>query len=181
VSRLGDDLVACLGDDLVACLGDELVACLGDDLAEGIIGELADMPASDIVITYPGAKYLIWSWRYALSTALMHLYINPHTPAETDLWTDYVPASFPGYSPIRLDEWSYPFTNDAGQAEIDAPVATFTQTGLPSVIQTVYGYAVVDSQLNLLYAERTELVGFQMAIAPLSYRVFPSMALGRIT
>ena len=64
---------------------------------------------------------------------------------------------------------------------MSGPIATWTQTSLPSPIQTVYGYFVVDSVANLIYAERTEATGYPLAVSPLSYAVEPILDLEDLT
>lgn len=99
------------------------------------------------------------------------LFVNDHTPSQSDLYTDYVYASFPGYAGQQLAGWSLPYLNSSAQAEVAAQLVAFTQASLASPVQTVYGYVVRDSSLRVLAAERTEPLGYPMSVAPLTYRV----------
>lgn len=132
----------------------------------------------DIVVTIPGAKYLMWGMRYPLTACKMFLFVNDYWPTVNDTVENYVVATFPGFAPASLNLWTYPYTNESGYSEIDSPIVSFTQTGLPALTQIVYGYIVLNERLQLIYAQRTEQSGYPMSVAPLTYRVRPTLSMG---
>lgn len=133
-----------------------------------------------LVLTDEGLKALLLLGRPFLTTLTMHLFVNDVTPAYNSEFYDFIIASWPGYSSQQVDEWSNPYMNADGIAEMDSVQVRFIQTGPTVPPQVVYGFVLVDSSLRLIGADRTEPVGYPMSFAPLAYGVTINLLVPRL-
>ena len=87
-----------------------------------------------------------------VSTAVLHLYQNNHTPADADTVSAYTECTFAGYAAQSITGWTTP-TATGHVSRSTATKLTFTRTSTGTT-QTVYGYYVTDAGgTNLLWAE----------------------------
>jgi hypothetical protein len=87
-------------------------------------------------------------------TFTVHLYVNDHTPVNTDGTMAFTEATWMGYAPQALSGFTASTTNSAGKAQSTANQLTFTiGANLPGP-QNVYGWYLTDQDGILLGAER---------------------------
>ncbi len=110
----------------------------------------------------------------------LHLYINDHTPQDTDTAATYSEASGGGYAakPLTTGDWS--IYNDAGIMAAAFAQQIFEFTGPLDLDATIYGYFVTDSAGTLLWAERAPAV-FTPAVLGDIMRVTPEIQLSKGT
>lgn len=85
--------------------------------------------------------------------AQVSLYVNNFSPTYLAELTDYVEASFPGYTPQGASGWSAP-TNVGMAARTTASDITWTASATVTPSVEVYGYFVVNSDGDYIYGER---------------------------
>lgn len=106
-----------------------------------------------LVVCDGGEKILLDKMVETLGGCTAKLFKNDHTPGGADVVGDYTEADFNGYAPIPLNDWGPAFTNFAGDAQTDEKLRVWTQTDA-AIVNTIYGYYVVDGGGNLIFAER---------------------------
>lgn len=118
-----------------------------------------------LVMTNDGLRWALWFVKVGLAELFVQLFVNDHVPAQGDVWSQYIPASWPGYLPLQPRQWSNPYLNSSQQGETDNPILTWSLGEALNPPQTVYGYALLTSGLQLVAAERTEPTGYVMFYA----------------
>lgn len=132
-----------------------------------------------LLVCNGGKVHLLTELLPLLGTLMLRLYVNDKVPADGDVLTDYVEASFPGYVPIPVSSWGAAILNAdiPPKAQTDEVVRTFTRNSSSGGIQTVYGYMMTHSTYGLIYAERAPLGGTVISGAGQTYSVLPRMTL----
>lgn len=102
----------------------------------------------------------------------IRLFQNDHVPADTDTLADYVAATFTGYVPLNIIDWSGGTWDPSGAAFITAPTKNFNQTGT-AITNTIFGYYVISGGGTLMFAERNPAGGVPMNQAGYTYAVVP--------
>lgn len=110
----------------------------------------------------------------------LHLFVNDYVPTPLLQWTDFDEATFPGYSSAPLASWGYAVTQADHTAKVVEVIHSFTQLSVPSPVQSVYGYFVVNPLGLAVWAERNEGGPVRMDTAGLPYVVRPSMVLANL-
>lgn len=107
-----------------------------------------------LVMTRAGLRIFLQAAQAAWGQLSLWLYVNDVALTEATVLADLVLATFPGFVPRALNLWTRPY-QVMGQTEVesDAQPIVFTQTYVPSPVQTVYGYAVLSSYPHLMWAE----------------------------
>lgn len=118
-----------------------------------------------VVMTNDGLRWALWFVKVGLAELFVQLFSNDHQPAQGDLWQAYIPPTWPGYQPLQPRAWSNPYLNSSQQGVTDNPILTWTLEAALDPPQTVYGYALLNSSLQLIAAERTEPSGYVMFYA----------------
>lgn len=114
-----------------------------------------------------------WVNANASQTYTMYLYQNDYAPIPGTVLGDFVVASFPGALPQTFpvgDFEAASATDHIATTLLNHPV-TFTAELLGYFSQTLYGYFVVDQDLNYAWAERFEvprtiLAGGEIQVTP---------------
>lgn len=108
-------------------------------------------------------------WR---NTLTLHLYVNDRVPTPTDILSDYVEASFPGYAPQTMTGWTSAIIIADGIAQSQDDLHTFSCSSTPVPSQSVYGTYWTDPSNNLVRAARRPTGPVEMTAGVL-YQVVP--------
>lgn len=110
----------------------------------------------------------------------MHLFVNDRTPASSDAddASDYTEASFDGYEPVELVDWSIP-ESVAGVAQTTAAEAEFIAGGSFSGPVDIYGYYVTadEAGTELLWAERFDAAPYTFTAIGQTRRISSTVTL----
>lgn len=111
--------------------------------------------------------------RFNAEGFLLALYRNDVYPSYSSSATDFLPATFGGYSgPVVLDLWDAVGVEWVQPRAVGLhPEVTFTADG--TVAGLVYGYYVVDALGELRFAERDPSAPISMSSSGQLYRVNP--------
>jgi hypothetical protein len=86
----------------------------------------------------------------------IRLYTNNHTPTVDDVAADYTELAAGWYAPFALSGWT-PAIYVAPHAITSPTPASWTNSDAPGADVVVYGYFVLDSNGDLVWAERDPL------------------------
>lgn len=106
-----------------------------------------------LVFSYQGLVDALESELSTFNTYSLHLYTGSHTPAASDVASDYtsIECTFAGYMATGIT-FNTAFLNGSNLAESDADPETFTCTGSGSS-DTLGGYFVLNGSGDLEWAE----------------------------
>lgn len=118
--------------------------------------------------------YLRLNW----GTLDMALFTADHVPGPADTLATYLAmeATFPGYARVQLLNWTLPASDGSGRGRTLADLVTFTRTG-GGAPNLVWGYFVVDSSPQIMWAERHPSPPVQMLAIGDVFRVNPALTL----
>jgi hypothetical protein len=105
------------------------------------------------------------------STLTIKLFKSNTTPAAGDTAGTYTEADFPGYASQTITTWGAA-TIASSVATSTAEQKTFTRSSTGTV-QNIYGYFVLDSGGNLLWAERDPSAPIALTNSGDAYLVTP--------
>ncbi len=111
------------------------------------------------VVTKKGIEMILGAyfnntWPSGNKNHTLKLYTNDHEPLETDGAGAFTEASGGGYAAKTLANGSWTVESANTPRDVIYAVQTFTFTGALDGGATIYGYFVVDSDGNLITAEK---------------------------
>lgn len=117
------------------------------------------------------AAFLEWAFRTHDPDLTIHLYQNNYTPVAGSTITDFVEATFDGYSPYVLGGWDPPAADGFGRYYTSPDEVTWTRGPAPPAEQ-IYGYYVTNVTYDIVWwAERFVGGPFYMGSAGLQIQV----------
>ena len=132
-----------------------------------------------LVTTTNYRRATLVAMRPTLLGCLLCAFINAHVPAPTDTASMYVEPFGSWYARYPLLLWGTPFVNGSSQGEMDEVYRTWTASGT-ILDESIYGYFVIDSHGNLVWAEALAGGPYPMNMPGQTVTVYPTMREGSL-
>jgi hypothetical protein len=148
-----------------------VAGCPSDSLFAGqVAGELIQSAeeVAMLILANTAKPRLLRYKRPYLNSCTIRLFQNEWTPAGGDAASDYVEASFVGYSAQPLNDFGLSYLNGSGQGQMNSCAHVWRQ-GVATPANLIYGYYVTDRAGWLVFAERRAGPPVEMAAVGAEY------------